>query len=60
MNLKLRLIYDCMETHELVLNVDNLSRCCGNGKKFKSFMIQDELKPKTEHLKKKKGKINII
>ena len=43
-NLKLGLIYDCMETHELVLNIDNLSRCCGNGKKLKPFMIQAKLK----------------
>ena len=34
MNLKLELIYDCMEPYELVLNKDNLSRCCGDGKRF--------------------------
>jgi len=49
-----------METYELVLNIDNLSRCCGNGKKFKSFMIQAELKPEIEPLKKKKRKSNVI
>ena len=60
MNLELGLIYDCMKTHELVLSIDHLSRCCGNGKNLKSFMIQAELKPKTKPLKKKKRKINVI
>ena len=55
MNFKLGIIYDCMETYELVLNKHDLSRCCGDGKKFESFMIQDKLKPKP--LKKKKRKL---
>ena len=59
MNLKLGLIYDFIETHDLVLNIDHLSRCCGNGKKFQSFMIQTKLKPKTEPLKKMKRKLTL-
>ena len=54
MNLKLGLFYDCMEQYELVLIIDNLSSCCGDGKKFRSFSLHAELKQKP--LKKKKRK----
>ena len=33
-NSGLKIIYDCMETHELILNVQNLNKCCGSNKKF--------------------------
>ena len=44
-NLKLNLIYNFIEECALVLNKDNLSRCCSDGQKFKECVFLDELKP---------------
>ena len=46
MNLKLGLIYDCMEQYSFVLNKDNLACCCGDDKIFQSSMFNAKLKPK--------------
>ena len=53
-NMKLGLIYDCMEHYEFFLNIDTLSRFCGDGKKFSSFSFHAELKPKLLKMKKRK------
>ena len=45
-NSGLKIIYDCMETHELIHNVQNLNKCCGPNKKFLNFVISLELKCK--------------
>ena len=55
-NLKLSLLYDCMEECALVLNKHNLPHCCSNGKKFNEFLFLAKLKPKL----KKKKKRNIL
>ena len=52
MNLKLKLINDCMEQYKLILNNENLSRCFGDGKKLKLFMYHAKLKPNLQKKKK--------
>ena len=39
-----QLIYDCMENKALVLNVNNLSICCGKNAVFSSIAVAGELK----------------
>ena len=50
-----QLIYDCMEDKSLVLNVDNLSICCGSDVVFQSILTGCELKTKFRRLKKLKN-----
>ena len=51
-NSGLKIIYDCMETHDLILNVHNLNKCCGPNKNFVNFVITQELKNNRVHAKK--------
>ena len=40
----LKVIYECMEKHELQLNYDNLSKYCGPNVVFERFVIVADLK----------------
>ena len=51
-NSGLKIIYDCMETHELIINAQNLNKCCGSNKKILNFVITQELKNDRVHAKK--------
>ena len=51
-NRGLKIIYDCMETHELKLNMQNLNKCCGITYKFNFIGLAAELKDNNVHAKK--------
>ena len=55
--LRLSLIYDCMEEYALVLNIHDLSSCWGDGHKFKEYLSVAELKLK---LKKNRRRENLV
>ena len=47
-----KIIYDCMEDKNMLLNQDNLSICCGNDAEFVKIGYGCELKPKIKRAKK--------
>ena len=49
-----KIIYDCMEDKNMLLNNDNLSICCGNDAEFVKIVYGCELKPKVKRAKKNK------
>ena len=51
-DLKKQLIYDCMEDKPFVLNVSNLSICCGSDTQFHSIAMACELKKPYQRPKK--------
>ena len=51
-NRRLNVIYDCMETHEIQLNIENLSKYCGPNRDFDKFCHIAELRDNKVHAKK--------
>ena len=53
-NSGLETIYDCIETHKMKLNTQNLNTCCRPTKEFNFVVVAVELKAKRVHAKKPK------
>ena len=51
-NSGLKITYDCMETHELILNVQNLNKCCGPNKILLNVVVSQKLKNNRAYAKK--------
>ena len=58
-NRELIVIYDCIEKHELQLNHENLSKCCGPNCVFEIFYIEAEFSENRIHVTPPKDEITI-
>ena len=58
-NKGLKIIYYCMETHEMQLNHEHLSKCCGPNRVFIKFYITAELTYNKVHARKIKDEITM-